>query len=68
MRIYNDKLVKRDDPRGRPYYWIGGDPPSGVNEAGTDFGDIEAGYVSITPIQMDMTAYFLMEELKGWKF
>lgn len=68
MRIYNDKLVKRDDPRGRPYYWIGGDPPSGVNEAGTDFGDLEAGYVSITPIQMDMTAYFLMEELKSWKF
>lgn len=67
MRIYNDKLVKREDPRGRPYYWIGGDPPSGVNELGTDFGDLAAGFVSITPIQLDMTAYSLMEELKSWK-
>lgn len=68
MRIYNDKLVKRDDPRGRPYYWIGGDPPGGISEEGTDFGDLEAGYVTITPLQMDMTAYSLMEELKTWKF
>ncbi len=68
MRIYNDKLVKREDPRGRPYYWIGGDPPSGVNELGTDYGDLAAGFVSITPIQLDMTAYSLMAELKSWNF
>lgn len=67
IRIYKDQLVKREDPRGRPYYWIGGDPPSGVNEPGTDFGDLAAGYVSITPIQLDMTAYSLMEELKSWR-
>ena len=67
IRIYKDQLVKREDPRGRPYYWIGGDPPGGVSEAGTDFGDLASGYVSITPIQLDMTAYSLMEELKSWK-
>ncbi len=67
IRIYKDQLVKREDPRGRPYYWIGGDPPSGVNEVGTDFGDLAAGYVTITPIQLDMTAYSLMEELKSWQ-
>lgn len=68
MRIYNDMLVKREDPRGRPYYWIGGDPPTGVNELGTDYGDLAAGFVSITPIQLDMTAYSLMDELKSWNF
>ena len=66
MRIYRDELVRREDPRGRPYYWIGGETPTGVNESGTDFGDLGEGYVSITPIQLDLTAYFLMDEMKGW--
>jgi 5'-nucleotidase len=68
MRIYRDELVKRDDPRGRPYYWIGGDPPTGVNERGTDFGDLAAGYVSITPLQMDMTAQGFLDELSEWSW
>lgn len=66
MRIYRDELVKREDPRGRPYYWIGGEAPTGVNEVGTDFGDLAAGYVTVTPIQLDMTAYSLMDEIKSW--
>jgi len=55
MRIYNDVLVRRVDPRGKPYYWIGGDVPSGVDEPGTDFGTLSAGYVSITPLELDLT-------------
>jgi len=68
QRIYLDELVRREDPRGKPYYWIGGEAPTGVNESGTDFGDLKAGYVSITPIQLDMTAYQVLEEVKGWKW
>ena len=64
MRIYRDELVKREDPRGRPYYWIGGEAPTGVNEDGTDFGDLAAGYVSVTPIQLDLTAYSLIDEMQ----
>lgn len=67
-RIYRDQLLRREDPRGRPYYWIGGDAPTGVPEPGTDFGALEAGYVSITPIQLDLTAFGFMETLKGWNF
>ncbi len=63
---YRDELVKREDPRGRPYYWIGGEAPTGVNESGTDFGDLAAGYVSITPLQMDMTAQGFLHEMAGW--
>jgi 5'-nucleotidase len=65
-RIYRDQLVRREDPRGRPYYWIGGDAPTGIPEPGTDIGALEAGYVSITPIQLDLTAYHFMDDLKKW--
>jgi len=59
LRIYRDELVKRLDPRGKPYYWIGGKAPTGVEEPGTDFGGLWAGYVSITPLQLDLTSQAL---------
>jgi 5'-nucleotidase len=68
LRVYRDALDSRTDPRGRPYYWIGGDFPTGVIEAGTDYGAIEAGYVSITPLQLDLTAVQAMEILKKWEW
>jgi 5'-nucleotidase len=39
-----------------------------VDEGGTDFGDLKAGYVSIAPIQLDMTAYKVLEEIKHWQW
>ena len=67
-RIYQDRLLQREDPRGRPYYWIGGDAPTGVPEAGTDFGALDEGFVSITPVQLDLTAYGFMPELEKWNW
>lgn len=66
LRVYRDVLDERLDPRGRPYYWIGGEVPTGVPEDGTDFGALTAGYVSITPLQLDLTAYQVMDALKTW--
>lgn len=66
QRIYRDELVRREDPRGKPYYWIGGDSPTGVAESGTDFGELSEGYVSITPIQLDLTDYRELEKVRGW--
>ncbi len=63
MRLYRDRLDRRVDPRGKAYYWIGGDAPTGVREDGTDYGVLKAGYVSITPIQLDLTDYQTMERL-----
>ena len=63
-----DLLVRREDPRGRPYYWIGGEAPTGVPEEGTDIGAMAEGYVSITPLHLDMTAYQVMDELSGWEW
>jgi 5'-nucleotidase len=66
LRVYRDELDSRRDPRGKPYYWIGGQFPTGVLEEGTDYGAIKAGYVSITPLQLDLTAREAMEDLKKW--
>jgi 5'-nucleotidase len=68
LRVYRDALLQRLDPRGRPYYWIGGDVPTGVIEDGTDYGAIATGYVSITPLQLDLTAFSAMDRLKEWKW
>jgi 5'-nucleotidase len=68
LRVYRDALESRMDPRGKPYYWIGGEYPTGVDEPGTDFGALRAGCVSITPLHLDMTSYKTMDVLKSWKF
>lgn len=65
-RVYHDELDARIDPRGRPYYWIGGAAPTGIPDDGTDVGALSHGYISVTPIQMDMTAYHFMETLQTW--
>ncbi len=68
LRVYRDALDERVDPRGKPYYWIGGEAPTGVVEEGTDFGALAAGCVSITPLQLDLTFYKAIDVLKKWKF
>ena len=66
LRIYRDKLVRRLDPRGRPYYWIGGPEPTGIEEEGTDIWAVAHGYISVTPIQLDLTAHDLLGSLRAW--
>lgn len=68
LRVYRDLLVIREDPRGHPYYWIGGDAPTGVPEDGTDFGALKEGYVSVTPLHLDLTSYRVLDEMStlGW--
>ena len=60
------EVIKQQDPRGDHIYWIG---PSGLPEydsEGTDFHAVANGYVSITPIQTDMTAYNSINSLQNW--
>jgi 5'-nucleotidase len=66
-RIYRDELIRRTDPFGRDYFWIGGEIPSGELEPGTDLAAIHEGCVSITPILMDLTNHALIEQVEGWK-
>lgn len=64
IRLYHDALEKRIDPRGTPYYWLGGAPPSGVVEDGTDYGAIKQGFISVTPLHMSMTDYEKLDGLR----
>lgn len=61
-----DKVFCQQDPYGQTLYWIG--PPGEKFDAGpdTDFAAVEQGYVAITPLQVDLTAYGTQEALKIW--
>jgi 5'-nucleotidase len=68
LRVYHDKVDQRLDPRKKPYYWLIGDSPTGIPERGTDFGALADGFVSVTPIQLDLTAYRLLPDLNAWEW
>ncbi|MCF6250402.1 MAG: 5'/3'-nucleotidase SurE [Methylococcaceae bacterium] len=61
-----EPVVKSFDPRGRDIYWVG--PPGSEQDAGpgTDFFAIKNGYVSVTPLQLDLTRYDRMNEIENW--
>ncbi len=65
--IYEQRLIKRQDPRGLEYYWITGAIPRGEPAVGSDFEAVLSNRVSVTPIQLNMTNRRFMEELRGWK-
>jgi 5'-nucleotidase len=67
LRVYRDELVERADPRGRSYYWIGGDAPTSFPEPGTDVQALADGYVSVTPLHLDLTAYAAMPAIEAWQ-
>jgi len=66
-RIYRDVLIERVDPRGQKYYWIGGEAPSGVVEEGTDIAALANDCISVTPLQLDLTALEAIAELLSWR-
>lgn len=65
-RDYQDEIVRREDPRGGAYYWIGGAEPSHVEEEGTDFEAVEHRRVSVTPLHRDVTNYGALSVLNEW--
>jgi 5'-nucleotidase len=67
-RIYQDELIERIDPRGTPYYWLGGPPPTGLAEPGTDFDAVVNKRIAVTPIQLDLTARRLLKRLSSWSW
>jgi 5'-nucleotidase len=68
VRQYPGKLDKRIDPMGRAYYWIGGDDPVDLQEEGADVKAIADGYISVTPVQLDLTDHALLQDFAGRPF
>jgi len=63
---YRQKVVRRQDPWGREYYWLGGDVPAGKPDEGSDIKAVSDGYVSITPLGLDLTNHeYLLEGVKS---
>jgi 5'-nucleotidase len=59
-------VMKAQDPRGRPVYWVG---PAGAEQdagPGTDFDTIARGFVSVTPLQVDLTRHAALPEVTKW--
>jgi len=68
QRIYRDTVEERADLRGRTYYWIGGPPADHSDPApGSDCHSVATGVVSVTPLELDLTASGLLEHLPGWR-
>ncbi len=65
-RVYRDTLVRKVDPRGRDYYWIGGEDPVWDPREGTDFHAVHQGMISITPLKLDLTDESGMGTLSAW--
>ncbi len=66
-RRYSDSLTKALDPNGREYYWIGGGEVTWTGAEDSDFAAIREGYISVTPLHLDLTNYKLLEEIRGWR-
>lgn len=61
-----EQVIKDKDPRGRPIYWIGRPGMEADNGVGTDFYAISSGFVSLTPLHLDMTNYKMFDQLSNW--
>ena len=65
-RVYADSLTRREDPSGREYFWIGGGVSRWSGRDDSDFRAVQAGYVSVTPLHLDLTNYRLISEVRSW--
>jgi 5'-nucleotidase len=61
-RHYEDDVAERQDPRGRPYYWIGGGSSGHEDIEGSDCNAVADGLTSVTPVHLDLTARDLLRE------
>jgi 5'-nucleotidase len=65
-RLYADTLVRKVDPRGKDYYWIGGEDPVWQPEEGSDFHTVDQGFVSVTPMRLELTDQQALADMQGW--
>lgn len=65
-RVYSDSLTPMRDPWGRPIYWIGGGSASWTGADDSDFRAVADGFISVTPLQLDLTNRDLLDAAESW--
>jgi 5'-nucleotidase len=65
-RHRSERVVKSHDPKGRTVYWVGPAGPQQDAGPGTDFDAIAEGYVSVTPMQLDLTRHAALADIGSW--
>ena len=65
-RVYSDSLTPMQDPWGRQIYWIGGGSIAWSGEETSDFRAIQEGYISVTPLHLDLTHHAMLASAEGW--
>ncbi len=65
-RRYSDSIIRDTDPSGREYYWIGGGVTHWDGGPDADFRAVQDGFISVTPLHLDLTSYPQMDEVRGW--
>jgi 5'-nucleotidase len=66
-RVYREKIVQETDPRGRPYFWIGGGPPEWQGDDASDMAAVHAGFASVTPLHLDLTHFGALGRMTEWE-
>jgi 5'-nucleotidase len=65
-RFFSESLTRMTDPWGREIFWIGGGTITWTGTENSDHLAVAEGYISVTPLHMDLTNYSLLETVKGW--
>jgi 5'-nucleotidase len=65
-RHRSERIVRSEDPRGRPVYWVGAAGSEQDAGPGTDFDAVANGYVSVTPLQVDLTRHSMLDDIRNW--
>lgn len=63
---YGEHFIKRQDPKGRAYFWATSDPPPQPGVQETDLTALQKGFVTLTPLHYDMTKYPVLQEMAAW--
>jgi 5'-nucleotidase len=66
-RRYQDSLTRALDPSGKEYFWIGGGTTNWTGPDDSDFRAVRDGYISVTPLHLDLTNFPLLDQIRGWE-
>jgi 5'-nucleotidase len=66
-RVYEGSLMRAHDPSGKEYFWIGGGQTTWWGDIDSDFRAIEDGFISVTPLHLDLTNFDLLQDIRDWR-